>query len=68
MNCKLAGREQLAAQGVPGRQVHKGVADGSAAIVGLIRTSPSPAATENKTVPTTKPAYAYCGNSVGIRA
>ena len=29
MNCKLAGREQLAAQGVSGRQVHKGVAGGS---------------------------------------
>ena len=29
INCKLAGREQLAAQGVPGRQVHKGVAGGS---------------------------------------
>ena len=29
MNCKLAGREQLAAQGVPGRQVHKGVAGDS---------------------------------------
>ena len=29
MNCKLAGREQLAAQGVSERQVHKGVAGGS---------------------------------------
>ena len=29
MNYKLAGREQLAAQDVPGRQVHKGVAGGS---------------------------------------
>ena len=29
MNCKLAERKQLAAQGVSGRQVHKGVAGGS---------------------------------------
>ena len=29
MNCKLAGQEQLAAQGVSGRQVLKGVAGGS---------------------------------------
>ncbi|HIX28071.1 MAG TPA: hypothetical protein H9858_00025 [Candidatus Blautia stercoravium] len=29
MNCKLAGRKQLAAQGISGRQVHKGVAGGS---------------------------------------
>ncbi len=30
-----------------------GVSDGKAATVGLISTSPSPAATENITVPTT---------------
>jgi len=29
MNCKLAARKQLAAQGVSGQQVHKGVAGGS---------------------------------------
>jgi len=31
MNCKLGGREQLATQGVSGRQVRKGVAGAASA-------------------------------------